>query len=299
MDKSENIEELYKRKFGSAPERLKMEIGHFNVFKLDPFVGDHAKPVPYKKRDYYKVMLVLGGGEVHYADKLLEVKKQALTFFNPLIPYKWEHLEQVDGGLFCIFDDAFFHNFGDLHQYSVFQPDGHHIFELSDEQVKKVQDIFNQMFVEISSDYIHKYDVLRNLMFELIHFALKMNPSSSLENQEINASQRISLLFEELLERQFPIDDSHKSLSLRSASDFANQLNVHVNHLNRALRETTGKTTSQHINDRILQEAKVLLKYSQWNISEIAYALGFREATHFSNFFKKHVQMSPTVFRHV
>ncbi|HKI46071.1 MAG TPA: helix-turn-helix transcriptional regulator [Balneolales bacterium] len=299
MDKSENLEELYKRKFGSVPDRLKKEIGHFNVFKLDPYVGDQAKPVPYKKRDYYKIMLVLGGGAIHYADKDIEVEKQALTFSNPLIPYKWEHLEQVEGGLFCIFDDAFFLQFGDLQQYSVFHPGGNHVFELTDDQVDNVRDLYKRMFGEIDSDYIHKYDVLRNLVFELIHFAMKMNPSSSLENQEINASQRISFLFEELLERQFPIDDSHRTLELRSASDFANQLNVHVNHLNRALRETTGKTTSEHITERILQEAKILLKHSRWNISEIGYALGFNEATHFSNFFKKHVQISPSEFRNV
>lgn len=63
------------------------------MFTLDPYLGDKSNPVPYKKRDYCKVMLVLGGGVVHYADKVIEVKKQALTFSNPLIPYKWEQLE--------------------------------------------------------------------------------------------------------------------------------------------------------------------------------------------------------------
>lgn len=38
----------------------------------------------------------------------------------------------------------------------------------------------------------------------------------------MNASQRISTLFFELLERQFPIDENHKKVSLRAASDFAN-----------------------------------------------------------------------------
>jgi len=299
MDESENLEELYQRKFGSVPERLQKEIGHFNVFKLDPFVGDQAEPVPYKKRDYYKIMLVSGRGVIHYADKVIEVGKQALTFSNPLIPYKWDQLEQITGGLFCIFDDAFFHQFGDLRQYSVFQPSGNHVFELTGEQVKRVEDIYKRMFEEIDSDYIHKYDALKNMVFELIHFAMKTNPSSSLENQEINASQRISLLFEELLERQFPIDESHRSLNLRTPSDFSDQLNVHVNHLNRALKETTGKTTSALINERILQESKILLKHSQWNISEIGYALGFSEATHFSNFFKKQTDLSPSKFRNV
>jgi len=141
------------------------------------------------------------------------------------------------------------------------------------------------MFEEINSDYSHKYDVLRNLVFELLHFAMKMRPAITIDKQQINASTRISALFLELLERQFPIDDLHKSINQRTASDFANQLNVHVNHLNRAVKETTMKTTTQIIADRILQEAKILLRHSNMNVSEIAYALGFAEVTHFNNFF--------------
>jgi AraC-like DNA-binding protein len=101
----------------------------------------------------------------------------------------------------------------------------------------------------------------------------------------------------ELLERQFPVEDNHPKIGLRSASDYAEHLNVHVNHLNRAVKENTGKTTSQLIADRLVQEAKVLLKHSKWNVGEIAYALGFTEVTHFNNFFKKHVETSPLKFR--
>lgn len=164
--------------------------------------------------------------------------------------------------------------------------------------MNKITEIYKRMFEEIDSDYIHKYDVLRNFVFELLHFAMKL-PSAKFEKQPINASQGISTLFLELLERQFPIDEIHQTLNLRSASHFANQLNVHVNHLNRAIKETTEKTTSQIIAERILRESKILLKHSAWNVSEIAYALGFTEVTHFNNFFKKHVQLSPLKFRNI
>ena len=87
------------------------------------------------------------------------------------------------------------------------------MFELTDEQVISVTNFYKRMFEEINSDYIHKYDVLRSLVFELLHFAMKMQPSEKFEKHSINASQRISTLFLELLERQFPIDVSHINLS--------------------------------------------------------------------------------------
>lgn len=299
MERVESIEEFYQRKFDWMPDNIRNEIGHFNLFPLEPVEPDKAKPLPYKRRDFYKIMLVLGDIDVNYADRVIPIKQQGLVFSHPLIPYKCEHLDRIKGGFYCIFNQHFFHQFGNLNQYSVFQPSGDHVFDLSDEQVGQVSTIFKKMFAEISSDYIHKYDVLRTQVFELLHFAMKMQPSAQFDRQPINASQRIATLFLELLERQFPIDENHPGISFRSASDFASQLNVHVNHLNRAVKETTQKTTSQLIAERILQESKILLKHSAWTVSEIAYVLGFTEVTHFNNFFKKHTLLSPLKFRHV
>ncbi|MFV8325273.1 helix-turn-helix domain-containing protein [Flavobacterium sp. ZS1P14] len=299
MSKGESIEEFCENKYDFMPDNLRKEIGHFNVFKLDPYVGKGAKPTPYRRRDYFKITLVKGNGKFHYADKVVEVQKCAIVFSNPQIPYSWEQRDRIIGGYFCIFDQAFFHHYGNLNQYSVFQPDGSHVFELTDEQSKLLSATYERMFEEINSDYIHKYDVIRTIVFEIIHFALKMAPSGNLTKHPLNAAQRISTLFLELLERQFPIDDPHQIVSLRSASDYAEKLNVHVNHLNRAIKETTDKTTSQIIAERVAQEAKILLRETAWSVSEIAYTLGFTEVTHFNNFFKKHVQLSPMKFRNV
>lgn len=299
MTRVETIEEFYQRKFGWMPDAIRKEIGHFNVFKLDPYVGTNAQPVPYKRRDFYKVMLVKGHSRVHYADRVISVKKQALSFSNPQIPYKWECTENISAGVFCIFDRHFFHHFGNLSQYAVFQPGGRHMFELTDEQYGQLEQVFQRMFAEIESGYIHKYDLMRNMVFELVHFAMKLDAGATLEKQAINAAERIATLFLELLERQFPIDENHRELEFRTASDFAGQLNIHVNHLNRAVKESSGKTTTQVIAERVLQEAKILLKHSAWNVTEISDALGFTEVTHFNNFFKRHVQLSPLKFRNV
>lgn len=298
MSSVESIEDFYKRKFNWIPDNIKKDIGHFNVFKLEPPVGDLPQSIPYKRRDFYKIMLVKGNSKVHYADKVVEVKKQALSFSNPQIPYKWEHLDNIREGAYCIFNQSFFHQYGNLNQYAVFQPGGLPIIELTEQEFEKLSIIYDKIFEAISSDYQHKYDLLRNLVFELLHFAMQMKTNLiTVETQKISASHRIATLFIELLERQFPIDENHSKIEFKIASDFANQLNVHVNHLNRAVKEITEKTTTQIIAERILQEAKVMLKHSEWNVSEIAYALGFSEVSHFNNFFKNKTSLSPLKFR--
>ena len=298
MEKLQSIEEFYKEKLNWMPDNLKKEIGHFNVFKLDDFVGRHSKPIPYSRKDYYKISLIIGKNRVHYADKVMEIEHQALLFANPKIPYNWEQLDEKQSGFFCVFTEAFFNQFGNLKEYPVFQPNGTPIFSLSEKEAVSIAAIYKKMFEEINSDYAYKYDVLRNLVFELVHLALKMQPAVSIYNSS-NAADRISSLFLELLERQFPIESPSQKFSLRSASDFAGQLSIHVNHLNRALKETTQKTTSAIIAERVAQEAKLLLKYTNWNVAEIAYCLGFEEPTHFNNFFKKNMQQTPSQFRSV
>lgn len=297
MDSVESLEEFYKRKFELLPEELGKDIGHFNIFQIAPFREGKLKSVPYRRRDFYKVMLLIGNSHVYFADKVYEIKKQALAFSNPLIPYKWEHLDKMYDGVYCIFNAQFFHQFSPFGDYEIFQPGGNHIFELTDEQAEEVREIFEQMMREFNSGYKYKFDVIRNRILDLIHYGMKLEPSNSLSSQSVNASYRISRLFMELLERQFPIDDHHLSIDLRAPSEFAKQLNVHVNSLNRAVKSTTSKTTSEVIAERILQESKVLLKHTAWNVSEIAYALGFKEVTHFNNFFKKHMELNPLKFR--
>jgi AraC-like DNA-binding protein len=133
-------------------------------------------------------------------------------------------------------------------------------------------------------------------VLELIHYGQKLQPNFALYTAS-NATARVAGLFVELLERQFPITSQGQQLQLRTAKDYADRLAIHVNYLNKVLKENTGKTTTDILSSRIAQEAKILLKQTDWNVSQIAYSLGFEEVAHFSNFFKKQAGLSPLSFR--
>lgn len=293
----QSLEEFYRTRYGNIPEMLYRERGLFNVFHLEPFIGNNARPLTYRRSDYYKISLAIGDGVLHYADKSIQIKKQALVFSDPNIPYTWEESNGVKNGYFCIFTREFLYKQDNVNQYTVFQPGDSHVFELDEALLKQTESIFEEMMKEIDSDYIFKYDLLNNLVFRLIHMALKLRPDNSKTIKTEGRLQHIASLFFDLLERQFPIDEQHQIMRLKSPSDFADKLNIHVNYLNRAVRETAKKSTSGIISDRIFQEAKILLKQTEWAVSDIAFALDFKEVTHFNNFFKKHSDLSPLKFR--
>lgn len=298
MPQTETIEDFYKQKCEWLPNTLQKDMGHFNVFKVEGSAKHHSAPPKYARRDFYKVSLARGGGILHYADKSIEIGGCTLLFFNPYVPYTFESMSEDYHGYFCIFKDAFFdanvrRNFAEL---PMFSPGGKPAYVLDQEQDKKVSAVYDKMLEEINSDYAFKFDLLRNYLMEIIHHAMKLQPSENLY-QHPNANSRITAVFTDMLERQFPIESPSQQFKLRSARDFAERLAVHVNHLNRAIRETTGKTTTEHIAERLVSEAKALLRHTNWNISEIAYCLGFEEPAHFNNFFKKQTSYTPSSFR--
>lgn len=296
------LDEFYKEINNLIPEGINKEIGHFNVFKTEElYTHLKKKPgaMPYNRRAYYKISLINGQNKAEYADKEINIEKNALLFATPRIPYHYIPQNDIQQGYFCIFTDSFLvHSKSGvvLDELPIFRPGGYPIFELSNEDANDISLIFKKMYKEISSDYAFKYDLLRNYVLELIHYGQKLQPLTALYPSH-TASARVSSLFIELLERQFPIESPNQRLLLRTAKDYADRLAVHVNHLNKVLKENTGKTTTDLISNRITQEAKILLKQTDWNISEIANSLGFEEVAHFSNFFKKQTTLAPLAFR--
>jgi AraC family transcriptional regulator, transcriptional activator of pobA len=74
MEKPESLKEFYKRKFNRLPEDLKNDLGHFNFFQPKPNVEGLLKSLPYRRKDFFKIILVQGGARVHSADSVYEVK---------------------------------------------------------------------------------------------------------------------------------------------------------------------------------------------------------------------------------
>lgn len=284
------------------PAGINKEIGHFNVFSLEALIkaaGKVPAKMPYSRKAFYKVSLVRGKNIAEYADKVVHVEKNALLFATPKIPYHWIPQDMDQKGYFCLFTDEFLVQSKSgviLDDLPIFRPGGYPIFQLSDKEADDIALLFKKMQKEIASSYLYKYDLIRNFVMEIIHYGQKLQPITTY-NTTHNASARVSSLFIELLERQFPVASPQQKVGLRTAKDYADRLAIHSNHLNKVLKENTGKTTTEHISGRLVQEAKILLKQTDWNISEIAYSLGFEQLSHFSNFFKKQTSLSPMEIR--
>lgn len=269
----------------------------FRVLKIDNQSGDLPT---YKRKHFYKATLITGKSHIHYADKAYHIDSTTLFFGTPYIPYAWDFVSKKQEGFTCVFAEDFLkgqHSRSQSLQASpLFKIGGTPVFNITKEQKTFLSTIFQKMFDEQDSAYAFTNELIRNYINVVIHEALKMQPSQNFTGKP-GAASRVASLFFELLERQFPIENTAAPLKLKTPGAFAKRLSVHVNHLNHSVKEITGKPTTYHITARIIAEAKALLLHTNWNIAEIAYALGFEYPGYFNNYFKKMTGTNPASLR--
>lgn len=80
-------------------------------------------------------------------------------------------------------------------------------------------------------------------------------------------------------------------------AEYAAQLHVSPNHLNKAVRAATGQPPTHWIAEALVLEAKVLLHQSALSVGEVAAEVGLADASYFSRLFKKHEGLTPLEFR--
>ena len=277
--------------------------GHFAVFRLEDYPAATDLAAGYGRKDFYKIMLGTGHATYHYGDQQARLGpgEHALVFTNALVPYSWELHSLPYRGYCCVFTEDFLPAHTRLHpaDLAVFQPESHPFFPLDAAQAATFGALFEKMLVEQASDYALKYELLFYYLMECVHGALKLAPPALPTAPETPAASRLAASFLALLARQFPIVSPAQRLELHTAQAFADRLAVHVNSLNRALKAATGKTTSQLLAQRVVQEARALLTHTDWPVGTVGYCLGFDEQTHFTHFFKQHAQCTPSAVRQV
>ncbi|KUG13736.1 hypothetical protein BEI02_03635 [Elizabethkingia sp. HvH-WGS333] len=201
--------------------------------------------------------------------------------------------------------------------------------------IRNTQDV-QGFYCHFSDEFIVESGIVTKQLKEIFHYTeLTSSPAVQLDNdhncrvnwileqiiklyEEDNNINLIRAYFSTLISelhhftqsKPLPVFSPKETLTLRfrklitshvqdihTTQEYAKLLNVSPNHLNKCVKSTIGKTASDLINEALLMEAKALLSMSQYSVAEVAFTLGFEDASYFSRFFKKHAVQSPTEFR--
>lgn len=276
---------------------VNMEDLRLKGFRVHAMEASQELPLRRGRRDFYKMGLVNGDLTVQYGGELLELKGTVLFFVNPKVPHSVVSRVNRTSGYACLFIEAFM-NSRELQDSPLFRAGDKPVIPLDATQAAFMDGIFRKMLAVYQEDYPYKSDLIRNCISLILHEALRIQPPKQATAFQ-NGAGRVTHLFMDLLERQFPIERPNEPLRLRNPQQFADRLSLHVNYLNRAVKSVTGKPTSAHIAARIAAEAKALLQHTDWSVADIAYALGFEYPAYFNNYFKRLTGVTPNAFRKV
>jgi AraC-like DNA-binding protein len=295
---TESLLEYYKRTGQNIPpEILQGGKGHFNVRET----SGPVRRTPFNRRDYFKICLSnmpRAGGVLRYNDQEIPLDQPCLMFTNPAVPTSLEVNASPANRVHCLFNAAFIEGLipPDV-QYAcaLFNPSVHPVIRLTKKESERISLYFAEMQTVLATDYPFRWDVIRNLLQLLIHEGIRLQQKQLA--QTVVMRDRLVNDFFALMNQQFPVDSPESPLKLLTPAHFAGQLHVHVNHLNSVVKKHTGKTTRTIIHERVIAEAKTLLRNTNWNISEIAYSLGFEYPSHFNKYFRQFTAETPMEFR--
>jgi len=160
---------------------------------------------------------------------------------------------------------------------------------------------FENLYLQILREYIghspYKNKIIGNLFVVLLlkikeYFWSDYNPI-----YEGNRSSQIVKAFKETLEKHYRDLASGEIQTVFQVQDYARVQSLHPNYLSNVIKSKTGRSVGNWIADKTIAEAKSLLKNSSIAVKQIAFQLGFSESSHFSNYFKKHTNLTPNEFR--
>lgn len=293
---TESLEQFYRRtQQPYSPEVRDANISHFNIKRRSCL----NRATPHNRRDYYKICLIIGSGIYRRNNQETYVKGPCIIFSHPQVTSSWESVSEEQSGFYCLFNDAFILN--SLKQEvkygsALFNPEIMPLIELDSTAVSRFHHYFSEMELLLSTTYPFKLDMIRHILQLLIHEGARLQ-QTIVRPPLPRSTDRLVNQFLELLDRQFPVDSPENPLHLLTPAMYADQLNVHVNHLNAMVKKQTGKTTREVIREKIIAEAKKLLLHTSWDAAQIAYSLGFEYPSHFNKYFKQYTGISPLTFR--
>jgi AraC family transcriptional regulator, transcriptional activator of pobA len=283
-----------------------LEVMHYALDKPYFIIGDkeHCPIIDYispNRRDFYKIFQMTNGtGILTVGLHRYEVGPGSITFLHPDEIISWYSTSKKAEGHFCMIHPNYLQHQDDKHVRDLlssfpFFRASKAVVQLSSDRSEVIDGHFKNMLKEERlGNEDKKQAILLHLQMILVE---TQRAGRNVAAKEVPEQFNYIYRFLALLESNFQLGQMGVSVKYKNAFEFAEQLNVHPNYLNALVKQHTGKTLRDHIQDRVLYEAKALLMQTDWDITNISYGLGFSGVAAFTTFFRKKENMPPSIYR--
>jgi AraC family transcriptional activator of pobA len=239
--------------------------------------------------DFYLLLYITEGAGTHTVDLVTyELRPGSLFFLAPGQVHHWQ-LDADTRGLLVFFDTDFYlfrYPGSQLYEYPFFGHAHPPVLYLPADE-REILPLFKRLFSEYTVPQPNQAEVFRSYLHLCLELGARHYPA--LPAAETNLAQQQIRQFGTLLNQHYR--------TKRSVSDYAELLHLTANHLNALCRRVLNKTASALIHERVITEAQRLLSHSALGVAQVAYELGFEDASYFVRYFRKYAGTTPEVFR--
>ncbi|MBA4738064.1 MAG: helix-turn-helix transcriptional regulator, partial [Cryomorphaceae bacterium] len=238
-------------------------------------------------------------GDLTYGRTKYDFTNGALFFIAPRQVLEWKN-SSVDErkGFSITFHEDFIRGTELAHQikkYSFFSYSVNEALHLSPKEEKLLETLVEG----IRDEYQNNQDTFsKDIIISQLNTLLKY-ANRFYERQFINRKELSTDLLEQFNQQveKYIQSGQMKDFGIPKIEQIANQLSVSQRYLSDTLKKETGKTSTEHLQLYLIDEAKNILLDPKKSVSEIAYELGFEYPPYFSRLFKKKEGISPTQYR--
>jgi AraC family transcriptional activator of pobA len=243
------------------------------------------------RHDFYQIFYMREGARLLSIDfRRTRVQSPSLIFVAPGSVHFWGSPDGTLGFVLSFREESLQGQASDLfRECPAFDPAQYRaVLPIPSGSVKMVDFCFRRISEEFANKaeaYESAHIALLRLLFVEIRRCMQRHPST-------RPIQKYSGLVVRFLRSL-----SSRPYQVTSASQVARSLGASRSWLNQLVRRETGTNLTEHLQRRLILESKRLLAHSDLNVSEIAYQLGFRDASYFTRLFRQAEQVSPREFR--
>lgn len=265
-------------------------LGSLSIRNIQELLSEQDLIQELHRHDFFLILALKKGTGNHEIDFTpYEVCDNSIFFMRPGQVHKL-FLKAGSSGYLMQFKPDFFYN--DTREANqLLRKAGNQIHcRLDDLSFRKLQLMLENIFEEVNSKKENYQEVIKSYLniFFIEHIRNHQNMDHLSKNSTTYEQERLEE-FLALLETNITVN--------KQVSYYADMLNLSTFQLNSITKATLGKNSSELIDQNIILEARRYLLATSKQVNQIAYQLGYDDASYFIRFFKKHTGYSPEAFR--
>ena len=279
---------------------------HFDIRSFEENMATVAPTMePFRHQFYAIAIKAEGEGDVYTGHNNQFPKGSTIFFNSPFQILSWDIVPDWKG-YYIMFTQEFIsrskHFNTLLEDFPFLRIDRSIPFEIEQDDLEIVVSLFGKIYGEYHSEHNDRFQFIEVYVLLLLnyirrYFAEQLTPEAAAQELQ-KADLKLLSRFQTLIEVSFHSDEvPAEDINLQSVGYYAEQLNVHPNHLNAVVKSISGRTALQLIHHHVIQQAKSYLAQTEMSVQEVAYALHFDSPNYFSRFFKKNTNVTPLAYR--